>query len=113
MAYRNIYGTQESNGLENGAEYHKISRDMRVDWADKNLQRITRLRLLSDPGFPMWDVSYCHGILMDGTEVVVELPFDQLPKHNMKSEIIRYAKQDNLYVKGLGIFEALVPLIES
>jgi hypothetical protein len=76
-----------------------------VDWTDKRLAKITRLRLLSDPGFPFWDVSYCYGQLRDGTNVHVDLPFSQLPKRDMKAWIIKYAKKDGVYAKGLGIFD--------
>lgn len=74
----------EANGLVNGQGYHNERHTQeggvdKVDWLTPGL-RITRLRLLSDPGFPAWDVSYCHGML-DGRHVDVELPWSQLPKH--------------------------------
>lgn len=107
---RSIYGTQEINGLANPKDYHKADRTLRVSWNDNRLAKITRLRLLSDPGFPVWDVSYCHGVLKDGTEVTVELPFDQLPKRGMNAEIIKYAKEDNVFAKGIGVFNAISTL---
>ena len=76
-----------------------------VDWDDKDLVKITRLRLLSDPGYPAWDVSYCFGQLRDGTNVRVSLPFSQLPKRNVIGAILKYAKRDKVYAKGLGIFD--------
>lgn len=76
-----------------------------VDWTDKNLVQITRLRLLSDAGFPAWDVSYCYGKLRDGSNVRVCLPFSQLPKRAVVSTILKYAKRDKVYAKGLGIFD--------
>ena len=88
---------------------HKITDT--VDWNDKRLARIIRLRLLSDPGFPVWDVSYCHGVLKDGTLVDVELPFDQLPKRGMRAAIVQYAKADGVYAVGLGIWGAISTLI--
>ena len=96
----------ETAGLSNGIAYHgeRHEQDGGVDtvcWTTPGLQ-VTRLRLLSDPGFPAWDVSYCHGIL-DGRHVNVELPFSQLRKRGWKAEVIEYAKQDNVYAKGLGI----------
>lgn len=106
---RNIYGTQETAGLVNGQDYHDQFADApRVFWTEKGL-RITRLRLLSDPGFPAWDVSYCHGML-GGKPVRVELPFSQLPKFKMREAIVRYAKAENVFAKGLGIFEAISQL---
>jgi hypothetical protein len=105
-----MYGVKEINPLNtNGQDYHSIDRET-VDWDDKTLFKITRLRLLSDPGFPYWDVSYCDGVLKDFTPVTVRLPFNQLPKKNMFGEIIKYARQDKVYAKGLGVFEALSTL---
>jgi hypothetical protein len=84
--------------------------EITVDWNDPRLGRISRLRLLTDPGFPMWDVSYCYGLLKDGTPVKVGLPFDQLPRRGMREAIVKWAKRDKVYAKGIGIFDALSTL---
>ena len=68
-----------------------------VDWSVKGLE-IVRLRLLSDPGLPWWDVSYCYGRL-NGKLVNVQLPWSQLPKRNFKGYMIDYAKKKGLFVK--------------
>jgi len=84
-----------------------------VYWADKRLASITRLRLISDSRFSMWDVSYCWGVLKDGTKVGVSLPFGQLSKDKagaMQKDIIRHARRDRVYAKGLGIFSAISTL---
>lgn len=92
-----------------GQEYHKQFYDAdTVYWNTKGL-KVTRLRLLSDPGFPAWDVSYCHGFVGD-TPVHVELPFSQLPKRNWKGYIINQAKKDKVYAKGLGILDNISAL---
>ena len=78
-----------------------------VGWTDRDLSRITRLRLLTEPGFPLYDVSYCWGGLHSGRKVEVRLPFDQLPRKNMRGAIIEAAKQDGVYASGLGVFDAL------
>lgn len=106
----------ETNGLTDGQAYHAVDRSLNVYWHDPRLGRITRLRLLSDPGFPWWDVSYCHGELKDGTPCTVTLPFDQLPKTKhgqggIQRAIIEHAKKDGVYAKGLGIFDAISTLI--
>lgn len=97
----------ETNGLENGLAYHRARHEQEggidtVFWTEPGL-KITRLRLLSDPGFPAWDVSYCHGIL-DGKHVDVSLPFSQLPKYGkggFKSALYTEAKKTGRYIKGL------------
>lgn len=94
----------EINGLVNGLAYHKQRHEQdggvnKVCWTTEGL-KITRLRLLSDPGFPVWDLSYCHGVL-DGKHVDVQLPFSQLPKRGMKSFLYNEAKQTGKFINGL------------
>lgn len=97
----------EVNGLVNGLEYHgnRHSQDggiETVDWTEPGLT-ITRLRLLSDPGFPAWDISYCHGV-MNGRHVDVRLPFSQLPKYGkggMKAALYKEAKATGKFINGL------------
>jgi len=101
----------ERNGLVNPQQYHEaVTFQIRrsVEWTEPCL-RITRLRLLSDASFPMWDVSYCHGII-DGEPVDVMLPFSQLPKRRLSAAIIEYAKRDHVYAKGLGILDNISTL---
>lgn len=80
-----------------------------VDWSEPGL-KITRLRLLTDPGFPVWDVSYCDGRLPNGKTVMVRLPFSQLPKRGVVKAIIEYAKRDKVFAKGTGIFDCVSKL---
>jgi hypothetical protein len=94
----------EFNGLVNGIAYHNERHSQEdgvdtVDWTTPGLT-ITRLRLLSDPGFPVWDVSYCHGVL-NGRHVDVELPFSQLPKFKMKAALYKEAQKTGKFIKGL------------
>lgn len=92
----------EFNGLVNGPEYHKArmaNHGGKVSWTTPGLT-ITRLRLLSDPGFPAWDVSYCHGQL-NGQDVDVLLPFSQLPKRGMKKALYAEAKATGCFINGL------------
>lgn len=103
---RNIYGTIETAGLVDGPAYHdRHNKECAgsFSWNDPRLARVTRLRLLSDPGFPLWDVSYCHGVLKDGRPCEVELPFSQLPKRGWKRAIVEHAKRDRVFAHGLGI----------
>jgi hypothetical protein len=108
MSTRNIYGTIEVNPLPEGFHDEEITGS--VDWSDCRLVRVERLRLLSDPGYPAWDVSYCHGRLKDGSKVAVILPFSELPKRNMRGALLAHAKRDKVYAKGLGIFENISTL---
>ena len=108
------YGVSETNPIDEAG--HKLRKEVYanniiVEWNDPDLVKIERLRFLSDPGFPMWDVSYCYGRLRDGRAVKVDLPFSQLCKNqSINSQIIEYAKRDRVYAKGLGIFGAISTL---
>ena len=82
---------------------HEIERRGHVSWDHPDL-RIARLRLLGNPGYPTWDVSYCHGRIGD-EEVKVMLPFSELPKRAMKSKIVQYARLDKVHAKAIGILE--------
>jgi hypothetical protein len=103
----------EINGLPEGQgqAYHDQWANARtVDWSEPHL-RVTRLRLLSDPGLPFWDVSYCHGTLCHTGEYVhVELPFSQLPKRGFRGVIVQHAKRDGLYAHGLGVLSNISTL---
>jgi hypothetical protein len=101
---RNCYGAREVSGLVNGPAYHNDRHQQEggiesVDWTEPGLE-ITRLRLISDPGFPAWDVSYCHGML-DGRHVDVQLPFYQLPKRSMRGALYKHAKKTGRFIRGL------------
>jgi hypothetical protein len=103
------YGAVEINGLgEDAQAYHKADRSETVAWTTPGLY-VSRLRLVSDPGFPFWDVSYCHGEL-DGRAVRVQLPFSQLPKRGLSRAIVEAAKRDHVFAKGLGILENISTL---
>ena len=103
----------EPNSEFNPTKYHKNRGQQeeieRVRWNTPGL-KITRLRLISDPGFPNWDVSYCHGIL-DGEHVDVQLPFHQVPKGRRRIPfLIEKARKDGLYLKGTGLLNCISTL---
>jgi len=81
-----------------------------LSWKSPQLACITRLRLLSDPGYPAWDVSYCLGRNLLGQKVRVALPFSELPKGNIKGAILAHARKAKVYAKRLGIFDAISTL---
>jgi len=72
---------------------------------DPRLVRISRLRLVSDAGFPMWDLSYCYGVLNDGTNVRVQLPWHQFSKRNLKGDLIAMCKEAGVFGKKLGLLD--------
>lgn len=111
MTARSDYAAaHEVNGLEDPTAYHQVERKMTVDFADKRLARITRLRLIGERGYPRWDVSYCHGDLEDGTPVRVQLPEYSFPKKGLKGALIKMCREHKVYGMKLGIYEAISTL---
>jgi hypothetical protein len=77
-----------------------------VKWTDKRLDKITSLQItLIDYGY--YIVSQCEGHLKTGERVYVSLPFNKLPRWGLRYAITEFAKRDNVYAKGLGIFDSL------
>ena len=77
-----------------------------VEWNDPKLISIDRVRLLTDKGAPLWDVSYCVGTTTDGKKLSVLLPFGQLWKPCNK-ELFKYANKDGVNLIKLGWFKAV------
>lgn len=102
---RGPYGVLESNPITDEVKKFRDEIEDEVDLDDSRLRRITRLRLVTDPGFPMYDLSYCYGILKDGTKVRVRLPRWQFPKRNFRGSLIEMCREAGVYGKGLGILD--------
>lgn len=110
MTGEQVTGEYHTNRAARQREAKAAGKPAWVYWTEPGL-KITRLRLISDPGFPFWDVSYCHGELADGTPVDVDLPFPQIPKRpGINATIIHYAKIDKVYIKATGIFNSISTL---
>lgn len=103
-----LYGVREVNPITQADRAATEAITRTVPWDTPGL-RVHRLRLLSDPGLPWWDVSYCHGNI-GNEQVEVDLPFNQLPKRGMRAAIVKYAKRYNVFAKGLGILDNISTL---
>ena len=104
-----LYGCNEVAPLRETEREAARTITRTVPWTTPGL-KVWRLRLLSDPGFPAWDVSYCHGTLPDGEHVKVDLPFSQLPKRGFKRAIVAAAKRDKVFASGMGILDNISTL---
>jgi hypothetical protein len=136
MTYRNnclvtsTYGCIETNGLNGGPNVEerpaqpgmpakdsvKWHDDGRPAWAQPAFKRFVRVRLLSDPGFPFWDVSYAFGEWIDGSiarihEIPGEFGCCQLKRRSWKSDAIREAQRWGVFLKAKGFFDAISTLI--
>lgn len=102
------YGVRYTGVQGDMREYHE-NVDRSRTWSAVAFQaaggRITRLRLLSDPGFPMWDISYCHGTLPNGTVVPVDIGTHQIPKRHAMRYLVALAIRDGYNAKRLGLLD--------
>ena len=112
MTVRTKYGVTEVGGLTDGAAYHgevDHSRSMSLAQVAEAGGRISRLRLLSEimPGVGrIADVSYIHATLPDGAVVPVKGCAVYLtPLRHMKGALIRWAKEEGVYAKALGLLD--------
>ena len=106
------YGVVNTNPMNDDVDAirDRIDHGKPVDLTDKNLVKITRLRLIGDPGrnsFPYLDLSYCYGELRDGTPVRVNLPQRQFPKVATTRHIIAMFIKAKRYAKGMGALDAI------
>lgn len=104
------YGAYATNPLDarNVAIRENARTTVTLDHPD--LVEVTRLRLLTDPGCPFWDVSYCYGSLRDGTPVRVDIGVYQLPRFGYKRELVKLAKASGKYAIGLGLLDNISTL---
>lgn len=85
-----------------------VNHHLVVSWDIPELAKVLRLRLIGcSREYPFWDISYCYGELKDGTRCRVELPEGRLSQ-NWKGHLIRMAKRDGVFAKGLGILDDAV-----
>ena len=91
-----------------------------VDITDPRLKAVTRIRFLADKGMGIADLSYCHGVLVDGTAVTVRMPFSQLPYARkvgaqwyrthlgaLKAALVVQAQKAGVHFARLGVFDNL------
>lgn len=105
------YGVHETGPLwMSGISHDQVRHDLgKFSLADKRVVKIERLRLLTDRGFPWWDISYCYGRLATGELVNVDLGTYQIEKAGRgsvsKAHLIRIAKNAGRWAKGVGLLE--------
>lgn len=99
----NSHGVAETSPIDGGTKALMDRAEKRVLWDEPGL-KVIRLRLLTERGYPCFDVSYCLGMLK-GEPVWIDLPFHNLPRRGYKKAIISEAKAEGVYAKGLGLLE--------
>src|SRR5690349_3212274 len=88
------YGVRMVESLDSTQikELHAVKRTQTVELGDPRLARIVRLRLVgfNSREYPRWDVSYCFGVLKDGTEVRVQV-YGNIGR-NWKGDLVAIAR---------------------
>lgn len=107
----NPYGVREANNIADAA-YTSSDVDYsegNVPLSDPELVSIDRIRLLTEPGFPLYDLSYCWGTLRDGRHVRVDLGRYQFARarggqgKSLKGQLIECAREAGVNAKALGM----------
>lgn len=107
-----MFYADETNNIAD-AKYTSADVDYgygKVLLSDPDLVSVDRIRLVTSPGFPMWDVSYVWGTLKNGKHVRVEFVDGtwQFPKRkgiSLKGLMIAEAKKAGRFAKGLGMLD--------
>lgn len=109
------YGVVETNGLENGHEYHagvSYADELTLAEVARRGGRISRLRVLTGfwAGVKMADVSYIHAVLPSGQIVPVRVTgtLQGVPlwgPKGLKSNLIAWAREEGVYAKALGLLD--------
>jgi hypothetical protein len=98
------YGVNETNPLwTSGVTHETIQESVRL--GDPRLERVTRLRLLTEPGYPYFDISYIYGVLKDGTHCRIDTHPGCLGRRTIKRDLIEWAREEGAYAKGLGLLD--------
>jgi hypothetical protein len=109
----NKYGAVSTNDLVNGAEYHgqvDYSARMTLKQVSEAGGKVTRVRVLTEM-VPMagrfCDISYVHATLPDGKTVdVCNVGVNNMvPMRALKGELIKWAKAEGVFAKGLGLLD--------
>lgn len=99
----------ETNNIADSPVTHReVDHSITLALGDPDLARIVRLRLITDPGFPVWDISYCYGQTKSGALVRVDLGVYQLPKGNIKGSLIAAARAAGVNAKALNLLDDAV-----
>lgn len=104
IAYRRHHGAWETNAFADPqAEFAKVDYSRLYKVSDPQVVTIVKVRAISSPGFPFWDVQYVHGELADGSRVRVDLGITQIPKGNVTGTLVDAARNAGRYAKGIGL----------
>jgi len=80
-------------------------------WKSNKLAYITKLMLTGRLYGDTWQVEECLGKDIYNNPVEVELPFVQLCRGELKPQIMQYGRDENIYIKDIGILNVITTKI--
>lgn len=93
------YGVNETNPLIAPTDYSQFAEDWyTVSRLVEEGGRFSRIRLLTERGYPYMDISYIHGVLSSGQPVHININFDG---HMLLRKTYRSQLQESLIREGL------------
>ena len=94
-------GVYETNGLKD-SNYHNIERiDIAIEEITKSDKvSLERLRMVTDVGFPFYDISYIH-ITYNGKPANLIMNQMQLNKRTWKSDLIQICKNHKVFIEDI------------
>lgn len=98
------YGAQETNPLWMSEATHEDITEWNVALGDPRVKRVVRLRLLTEPGYPYYDISYCYAQLKTGEYVRLQSPM-HLRRSKIKGDLIAWAREEKVNAKALGLLD--------
>jgi hypothetical protein len=105
------YGVQETNPLPDGGhDFANFEEDgMSLSQLAAAGGRVTRLRLLTENGYPYMDISYCHGTLPNGRNVHIDGAPSSLRKAKgsvpVLRDLVEWAKEEGVHGKRIGLLD--------
>lgn len=106
------YGVQQDNPLWMAGDFSDVNHQRTVRLADEKLVKILRLRLVGDFVSPFWDVSYCYGLMADGSKVRVDLGDDRIRKGKRgepsMAHLVQLAQAAGRHARGMGLLDSNV-----
>lgn len=96
----NEYGVYETNPITK--DFHNEDFEC-ISWQElqglKNVKS-ERIRFVTDPGFPFWDCSYFYIRVNNKRFRVLNHPFQQIKKGNLKGQLYNILKHEGIFING-------------
>lgn len=104
------YGVIETNNINDftgdWGQYLDTLADGGREFGLDEIAKLTRVRLLTEAGYPYFDLSYAMGQLADGRHCRVRLDVSSLGRRTYRSQIAESCKRAGVNANKLGVWNA-------